>query len=533
MQVSPQWRSSNQPTNNLQFRFYVITLIVAVAAMSYATTRLGMAMRIPPYDNSPFWPTNALVLAVLLLVPQRKWPILILTAYLTAALFGLRTETLTLSSLWMFIAALVEVLIAAFGVTYFLKGTIELTSVAVLARYSMIAIFASFIAAFVGALAGTQGSYWMYWRMWAILDAGALLTVAPTAWGAIHSRSRWMHRPHKSYLEAVAFLLCLGCVGYINFIAAGKTSSPALLYSLVPLLLWSAFRFGWMGVTASVVTIASMSILGAIHNRGPFAQLGSPDNLLSLQIFLVVAAIPFMVLAAIVEERRRTGEALKKSEEKFSRAFRQSPLAITLTSTRDDRFVEVNEAFQRATGYTSKEVIGRTPAQLGLWMYPVDRVELTTRLLAGETVRNIEGHFRMKDGTTRVGLTSAELIEIDGEPCIVGVAADITDRKEMEHALRNSEVRERTKAKELETVLEALPIPVLIAHDAQCKVITANRAGCELLRAQRGANISRSASLETPRKFRIMRDGVEVPAEHLPMQRAAATAKPVFGSRNR
>ena len=99
----------------------------------------------------------------------------------------------------------------------------------------------------------------------------------------------------------------------------------------------------------------------------------------------------------------------------------------------------------------------------------------------------------------------------------------------MEQALRDGDARARTKAKELETVLEAVPIPVLIAHDAKCTLITANRAGCELFKTPQGANISKSASAGERPKFRIMTDGVEVPTEQLPMQRSAATGKPVFG----
>jgi PAS domain S-box-containing protein len=147
-----------------------------------------------------------------------------------------------------------------------------------------------------------------------------------------------------------------------------------------------------------------------------------------------------------VTARKQAAEALKKSEEKFSKAFRESPMALTLTSAKDQLYIEVNEAYENCTGYRRDEVVGRTLPDLALWVDPGQRVELTNRLLAGDTVRNMECHFRGKDGNVLVGLTSAGLIEIEGESCVLAVTADITRRKRAEEALRESEERLRLAA---------------------------------------------------------------------------------------
>jgi PAS domain S-box-containing protein len=231
---------------------------------------------------------------------------------------------------------------------------------------------------------------------------------------------------------------------------------------------------------------------------------------------------------ADITERRRVEEALKKSEEKFSKAFQQSPMALALTSARDHRYIDVNETFERITGWRRDEVVGRTPLDIGLWVNPAERFEIVKRLLTERSLRNLENSFRMKDGSIRNGLSSAELIELDGEPCILGVTADVTDYKRSQDALRQSEARERARVKELEAILDAVPVPVLIAHDVECRYITGNRAASEQLREARGQNLSQSAPPGERPAFRQIKNGVEIPADLLPMQQAAATGKPIY-----
>jgi PAS domain S-box-containing protein len=148
-------------------------------------------------------------------------------------------------------------------------------------------------------------------------------------------------------------------------------------------------------------------------------------------------------MAVDVTESMRTEEALKSSEEKFSKAFRQSPLALTLTSANDHRYIEVNDTFEQATGWTREEVIGRTPFDIAIWVDPSKRTELANRLLAEGSVRNLEASFRARSGQIRTGLASAELIEINGEPCILSVIADITEARQAEEARRTSDDRFR------------------------------------------------------------------------------------------
>jgi PAS domain S-box-containing protein len=134
--------------------------------------------------------------------------------------------------------------------------------------------------------------------------------------------------------------------------------------------------------------------------------------------------------------RRRTTEAeLRQSEEKFSKSFRHSPLVITITRMRDARYLEVNEAFEQQTGWKREEVIGRTHFDIRLWENPEARTAIIAQLLARGTVRDVEFKVRRKDGQILTALGSAEVIEVNGEPCMLGVATNISDRKAAEEAL--------------------------------------------------------------------------------------------------
>jgi len=153
----------------------------------------------------------------------------------------------------------------------------------------------------------------------------------------------------------------------------------------------------------------------------------------------------FIGVARDISERRQAEKLLRESEERFAKAFNSSPLSITITSLDTGKLIEVNETFVEVTGYSREEAIGRTTAELGLWQPNVRDAELETIKRKGQ-ISNTEYQFRLKDGTEIVGLLSAELLEIGGEPCALTVIQDITTRKRAEELIRESEEKFRNLA---------------------------------------------------------------------------------------
>ncbi len=133
-------------------------------------------------------------------------------------------------------------------------------------------------------------------------------------------------------------------------------------------------------------------------------------------------------------EKLRSDAAVRESEELFAKAFSSSPLAITVTSLTTGKLVEVNESFVNLTGYEREEAIGRTTNELGLWMRPEDRESELSKVKDVGRIRNAEYSFRMKDGREIVGLLSAELLELRGDPSALTLIHDITERKQAEKA---------------------------------------------------------------------------------------------------
>jgi PAS domain S-box-containing protein len=156
------------------------------------------------------------------------------------------------------------------------------------------------------------------------------------------------------------------------------------------------------------------------------------------------------LLAQHEQERKEQLARATASEERFAKAFESSPLALTITSLKTGRLLEVNETFTRLSGYAREEAVGRTTLELGLWAEPSDREAELAVVAKHGRVRDVEYRFRMKDGRELVGLLSAEQIEIAGEQCALTVIEDVTERKRAEAERDQMLEREKTLRAEAE-----------------------------------------------------------------------------------
>ncbi len=137
-----------------------------------------------------------------------------------------------------------------------------------------------------------------------------------------------------------------------------------------------------------------------------------------------------------ISERKRAEDSRDESEKRFAVVFHSSPISIAITRLRDNRFLNVNAAWQSITGYSLEEAIGRTPPELNLWVDLAARQRLIEALQTRGTVRDFEIQIRQKSGATASLLISAESIMAGDEPCMLTMAIDISERMRSEEMLR-------------------------------------------------------------------------------------------------
>ncbi len=126
----------------------------------------------------------------------------------------------------------------------------------------------------------------------------------------------------------------------------------------------------------------------------------------------------------------------KRAEERFYKAFHLNPEPITIATVAEGRYLDVNESFLRITGYRRDEIIGRTSMEVKFWERPEDRATLIEMLRQQGSVRDLEITFRTKSDEQRTALDSADIIEVNGQKCIIAILKDITERKALEKQLR-------------------------------------------------------------------------------------------------
>ena len=142
-----------------------------------------------------------------------------------------------------------------------------------------------------------------------------------------------------------------------------------------------------------------------------------------------------------VEEAVKMNEALRASEERFAKIFNLSPFRMGILRIRDGVVLEVNDAWIRDTGFSREQIINQPIFTLSPQMEDGLAEKIRELLTAQKPALDLEVRFKSKDGDEVIANTSAVIIELDGEPCYLWVANDITERKHAAEALQASESR--------------------------------------------------------------------------------------------
>ena len=413
---------------------------LAVGAIYYAGAKIGLALTFEPFPLSVLWPPNALLFAALLLAPIRWWWLLILGAFPAHLLAELQGGVPFAMVLCWFVSNVSEALIGALFVRRLAGGSPGLRTVQSVIVFCGAATLAPFLssfldAAFVRLIGWGNADYWALWQSRLFSNMLATLTFVPVAitW-AVAEPAQLRDASRVRLMEAGTLLAGLLAVSIVAFDSgmADVESSPGLLYLPVPFLVWAALRFGPPLTSASFTIFAFLVIWGAGHGRGPFQMAATHQDAFPIQLFLITIAVPLLLLAALIEERRHAERKLRASEDLFSTAFRSSPDAIAIGRQGDGRIIEANDRWLDLLGYERDELQRGLIAPLETHVVDADRRKLAALARDASDTRDIEVTLHDRRGKARQTLVRIKSVELQGHACTISIVRDITDQRQAE-----------------------------------------------------------------------------------------------------
>jgi PAS domain S-box-containing protein len=433
-------------------RFFATSLWVF--AGYYLGCKIGFALTFQPHPVSVLWPSNGIVVAALLLTPPRRWWLVLLAAFPAHLAAQLQSHVPPLMILSWFVSNCCEAVIGAGLMRYLVGGPIRFTTLRSVGLFCLCVVFigpflSSFLdAAFVVWNHWGQDGYWELIRIRLFSNALAALIIVPliVTWvtnGVQALRTASLSR----YLEGVILFFALLVVSYAVFYKIGPRADLDLLFLPLPFLIWAAVRFGSLGASTTISIVGFLAIWSASHGHGPFSGETPEQNALSIQIFLIVLAIPLLFLATVIEERLTGQTELRESESRFRNIADAAPVLIWVAGV-DKLCTFFNKTWLDFTGRSTEQELGNG------WAEGVHRDDLQNCLQVynsafdGQQPFVMQYRLRRHDGEYR-WISDQGVPRYDEQGKFggyIGSCVDVTELMTKDEALRQSEERMRLAA---------------------------------------------------------------------------------------
>jgi signal transduction histidine kinase len=420
--------------------------ISALASISYyVTAKVGFEFTLQPGSVSALWMPNAIVLAGLLLTSRRWWWLVLLATLPAHVASEFQSGVPTLMVLSWFVSNSVQALLGAVLINYFSGTDIKLDRTKDLTTFLVFGAFlAPFLASFLDAALvklnhwGSH-SYWEVWQVRVLSNVLAVLILVPfiIEW----SRGNMVRLLQSSVVRYAEAALLLGTVFAVGFIVFNTQQNPLVhtpsrLYWHLPFLLWATVRFGLRGVSTILLIVMFLAIIGATRGSGPFSADSASENALSIQMFLIIVAVPLLALAAIIKERHLTEEALAEINARNQAILRAMPDTMFLQNregiyldyyTRDPKGLLVSPP--EFLGKSAREVL---PGELAERLYKV-----IDRLAENDQPQVLEYSLPIGDEERHY---EARVVNAGG-PHVLSIVRDVTEARRSAEAVRKSEQR--------------------------------------------------------------------------------------------
>ncbi len=435
--------TERSPMDFSKWRAAGISLLVAVAY--YVGAKIGFALTLRPHPVSVLWPPNSILLAALLLTPVRIWWLILLAvfpAHLAVQLQGGIPPTMILC--W-FVSNSCEALIGAGCVRCFIRRPVHLDRLRSVGIFCFFAAFlapfsSSFLdAAFVVLNRFGADSYWQVWRGRFSSSVLAALTLVPflVTWSS--DEIAWLGRIRRlRFVEASLLLVGLLSINFVVFYPLGPAADFTLLYLPLPFLIWATVRFGSRGASGTICVLTFLAIWSARDGYGPFSARSAEENAFSIQVFLIVTAVPLLLLAGVIEERKSAVMTLRERDERINLAAESANLAFwTINLERNESWM--NNQGREIFNFEPDEPVSRE--RFLSRVHPEDREavgEAIERAQVGSPTFEFEYRLLRPDGETRWLISRGRYVRNDRGDVneLIGVAIDITAQVKANQELR-------------------------------------------------------------------------------------------------
>ncbi len=313
----------------------VICFTLAKASLSFAAVN-GYA--------TPIWPASGFALAAVLLVGYHLWPGVFLGDCMAHFVGEQLTVANILSGLCIGIGNTVGIVLAAYLIKRWIGNHQPLNRVRDVFSFVFLAALLSPIAdANIGVTAlclfgeAPWSAYGVMWWTWWISEVVGILVFTPVvlAWSQTVKKTGQQFR--QRFAESALLIFLTVAITRITF-----GGGYPVVYMLIPLLVWAAFRFGQQAATLLVVIISVISIVGTVQGFGPFVRTSQNESLLLLQSFVGVIALTTLILSAVIAENEQAKTRLKMANAELKESFE------TLEQKVAERTAELAEAKEKA-----------------------------------------------------------------------------------------------------------------------------------------------------------------------------------------
>jgi len=148
------------------------------------------------------------------------------------------------------------------------------------------------------------------------------------------------------------------------------------------------------------------------------------------------------LVAARTHKLAEANEALRRSEDRFSKAFHANPVPLLLLNSPTQRWVDVNRSLLELIGFQREAMVGRKLGEITLFAEPALAREITEELLSGRPVQHRQAEISLPTGKNLTVLVSAEIFELEQQRHVLLSVQDITLRVKMENQLREAQKME-------------------------------------------------------------------------------------------